>query len=128
VRPSQYGPCGLYCGACVATDCDGCLVEEPSSWVARCEIRKCAAQNGVDFCYQCYDYPCQPLWELMHARWPHHQTMETNLQCIKDRGVGEWLLQQQREWRCPGCGAPRNWYQKRCECGERLEAMELPEE
>ena len=36
MKDSQYGPCGLYCGACGATDCGGCQ----SSNVSSDDVRK----------------------------------------------------------------------------------------
>jgi hypothetical protein len=62
----------------------------------------------------------------MNDQWPHHWTMQPNLEYIKKNGIEKWLLAQQQEWSCKSCAAAIHWYQKECGCGQRLEAWELP--
>jgi hypothetical protein len=126
MKQSNYGPCGLYCGACGAEDCDGCLSDNVDDWVKGCKFRQCSKDQNIDFCCFCNDYPCTELQEFMNDKWPHHWTMEPNLEYIKKNGVEKWLLAQQKEWACNNCGAEINWYQKICNCGQPLEAWELP--
>lgn len=126
MKKSPYGPCGLYCGACGATDCDGCLSDRIDDWVKQCLFRRCTREKNIDFCCFCSDYPCQELKDFMNDKWPHHWTMEPNLEYIKKHGVEQWLLVQRKEWSCKSCGAEINWYQKMCRCGQLLEAWELP--
>jgi len=33
MKSMKCGPCGLFCGACGATDCDGCLSDNTDDWV-----------------------------------------------------------------------------------------------
>lgn len=77
-------------------------------------------------CCFCRDYPCKALHEFMNDQWPHHWTMAPNLEYITKNGVEKWLLAQQQEWSCKSCAAAICWYQKQCECGQQLEAWELP--
>lgn len=63
----------------------------------------------------------------MHDQWPHHWTMEPNLEYIRSHGVKKWLEAQQRHWSCSECGAEIVWYQKQCSCGNELDAFEIPE-
>ncbi len=126
MKKSQFGPCGLYCGACGATDCDGCLSENGDDWVKQCTFRRCSRERNLDSCCFCNDFPCEALDNFMNDKWPHHWTMETNLQFIKKNGIAQWLLAQEQEWSCKSCGAHINWYQKSCCCGQRLEAWKLP--
>ena len=63
----------------------------------------------------------------MNDKWPHHWTMEPNLERIKENGLEEWLAAQERQWSCSGCGAHVNWYQRTCSCGQELEAWDVPE-
>ncbi len=127
MKPRQYGPCGLYCGACGATDCNGCLSDFTDGSVRQCRFRKCAQDRGIAACSFCADYPCPPLDEFMSDKWPHHWTMKPNHEFIKLRGVEAWLDAQEKNWICPDCGEPTFWYQKACECGRTLEAWSLPE-
>lgn len=126
MKKLQYGPCGLYCGACGATDCGGCLSDRIDEWVKQCKFRQCTREKNIDFCCFCSDYPCKELHEFMNDKWPHHWTMEPNLEYIKKNGAEQWLQAQQKEWLCNNCGAETNWYQKMCSCGQQLKAWELP--
>jgi hypothetical protein len=126
MKNSQYGPCGLYCGACGALDCDGCRSERVDDWMKQCQFRQCASEKNVDSCCFCRDYPCKALHEFMHDKWPHHWTMQPNLEYIKKNGAEKWLLAQQQEWSCKSCAAAIHWHQKQCRCGQQLEAWELP--
>jgi len=126
MKQSQYGPCGLYCGACGAQDCDGCRSSRTDDYVKGCRFRKCAADKHVDFCCSCGDYPCPPLHEFMTDKWPHHWTMKPNLEFIKENGPEKWLEAQKEEWMCRSCGAEIKWYQKVCACGRDLGGWDLP--
>ena len=127
MKPFQYGPCGLYCGACGARDCDGCRSANVDETATNCLFRKCGREKEITACCFCREYPCEPLKAFMHDPWPHHWTMEPNLDFIRQHGIAKWLQLQKREWRCPNCGAETQWYQKTCACGQELEAWELPE-
>jgi hypothetical protein len=118
VKENQYGPCGLYCGACGAKDCDGCRSDRTDDLVKACRFKKCAGEKQVEFCCFCDDFPCRPLDEFMADEWPHHWTMKPNLD--------NWLGRQKEVWSCPGCGAEIIWYQKECRCGQALEGWDLP--
>lgn len=126
MKSLQYGPCGLYCGACGSEDCDGCHSERVDDWAKECKFRKCARGRGLDFCCYCTEYPCRELHAFMHDTWPHHGPMEGNLKYIKKNGVERWLQLQREEWSCVRCGAEIKWYQKVCVCGKQLEAWILP--
>ncbi len=62
----------------------------------------------------------------MHDQWPHHWTMEPNLEYIRNQGRQAWLAAQEEQWSCPNCGAQTFWFQKSCNCGQSLEAWDLP--
>lgn len=126
MKQSNYGPCGLYCGACGAEDCDGCQSARVDHWVQNCKFRKCAKNKNIDFCCHCDNFPCKELNEFMHDKWPHHWTMEPNMKYIKKYGVEKWLQFQIKEWSCNNCNSEIKWYQKKCRCGKQLNAWDLP--
>ncbi len=126
MKKTQYGPCGLFCGACGAQDCGGCLSDKIDEWVEQCKFRRCSRDRNVEFCCFCNDYPCQELHNFMNDEWPHHHTMQANLEYIKCTGIKKWLQAQRKKWSCNNCGAEIKWYQKKCECGQDLDAWELP--
>ena len=63
----------------------------------------------------------------MNDEWPHHWTMQPNLEFIKEHGKEKWLKDQKKEWSCKECGAEIMWYQKKCSCGQQLDAWDVPE-
>ena len=127
MKQTNYGSCGLYCGACGANDCGGCQSDFIDEWVRGCKFRQCTGKKNIEFCCFCDDYPCKALHEFMNDQWPHHWTMEPNLDFIKKNGAKKWLNAQKEEWSCDNCGAEIKWYQKNCSCGQRLEAWDLPD-
>ena len=68
MKNSQYGECGLYCGGCGATDCDGCRSDRVDETVGRCTFRRCSRERNVEFCCFCGEYPCKELHTYIHAR------------------------------------------------------------
>lgn len=71
--------------------CKGCRLGGGWSWWPDCPVHDCTIQKGIDFCYQCEDFPCQrlktePLLERKKA------IIETNNQ-IKALGIEKHLQQ-----------------------------------
>jgi len=126
MKSSIDGPCGLYCGACGATDCDGCRSEPVDDSVAKCKFRQCWMEKGTEFCCFCDEYPCEDLHAFMNDPWPHHWTMKPNLEFILKHGKEKWLKAQAKEWSCKQCGAETKWYQEACPCGRNLDAWTPP--
>jgi len=126
MKESQYGPCGLYCGACGATDCDGCQSNSIDDSVEKCNFRQCSKDKNLEFCCFCSEYPCKELHDFMNDKWPHHWTMGPNLEYIKKNGKKKWLKGQKKHWSCKSCGAEIKWYQRMCSCGQQLDAWDLP--
>ena len=63
----RFALCGLNCGLCpmyhISEDnhCTGCGVEGRPS----CAVLRCArAHGGVEYCFQCPEYPCRQFQEL----------------------------------------------------------------
>ncbi|UCG92514.1 MAG: DUF3795 domain-containing protein [candidate division WOR-3 bacterium] len=126
MKKSECGPCGLYCGACGEPTCDGCRSSKVQDWAKQCTFRHCAQQRHVEFCCFCSDYPCTELREFMNDQWPHHWTMKPNLRYIEQNGKEKWLQTQKQQWSCKNCGTEIKWYQKMCNCGQQLNAWDLP--
>jgi len=127
MKESPYGPCGIFCGACGAADCDGCLSENIDEYVEKCKFRNCTRERNVEFCCFCSDYPCAELHKFMNDEWPHHWTMKPNNEFIRKNGKEKWLQTQKQEWTCKNCSAEIKWYQNKCNCRQELDAWNLPE-
>ena len=63
----------------------------------------------------------------MNDEWPHHHTVKANQEQIRTHGKKAWLAAKKKQWTCPECGAATYWYLKKCKCGRKLDAWELPE-
>ncbi len=113
------GRCGVFCGDCeiyiaYSTDnvegqkriarefsaegksitreqvkCLGCKGNANNPWRGPCKVRLCAEDKGVEFCYQCLDYPCDDL-EKSLAR---HPGARENLRLISKIGPDAWMYQ-----------------------------------
>jgi hypothetical protein len=52
--------------------CQGCHGDRAVHWSADCWILKCCVDDkGLSFCYECGDFPCQPLgeWAAQNERY-----------------------------------------------------------
>lgn len=120
-------PCGLYCGTCPVlkasndsvlaqklaqtmgipaeqVNCLGCRAEkghikvmgEPACPTYQC----CIQQKGLQFCYQCEDFPCLKLAPCADkAQMLPHNTKVYNLVLLQKLGVEDWLDGAQQGWR-----------------------------
>jgi hypothetical protein len=89
-----------------------------------CKIVLCLESKGLDFCYQCNDYPdnCQMFSFMYKDNLKRGENLIRNLSEIKQGKVEEWLREEERKWRCPECGKPTAmWGLKECyHCGKPL--------
>ena len=67
--------------------CLGCKGNMSSVWRNNCKIRLCAEDRGVEFCYQCLDYPC----EAIEKFFGKHPEARENLRTISKIGPDAWL-------------------------------------
>ena len=147
------GRCGLYCGACkiyraykdseqlrriIAEEnnckpeevrCEGCQTVSTNGWNVEkiwgrnCEIVKCLDTKGLDFCYECDEYPdCKKFRQLADDCLKQGENLMENLSKIKAGKVEEWLEEEDKKWRCQKCGKPVTWDLTKCHwCGVKLE-------
>ena len=119
-------PCGLYCGACAiykASDdsalaeklaqtlgvapeqinCRGCRDEEgiiKFSGDYACPTYHCIDQRGLQFCYQCQDFPCLKLAPCADkSQTLPHNTKVYNLVLLQKLGMEKWLERAEQLWR-----------------------------
>ncbi len=113
----NVAPCGVYCEGCVvykASDnphlaeaiaenmdvrpeeaqCDGCRSEDGIISVLStdevCPTYECVQDKGVEFCYECDDYPCAKLYSCQNSPPPHNSKIN-NLTLIENEGL-DWFL------------------------------------
>ncbi|HBV98649.1 MAG: hypothetical protein JL50_17535 [Peptococcaceae bacterium BICA1-7] len=113
---AMVGPCGIYCGDCEchkAKDnpnlleylvtkgikreklpCPGCrsLKGNCPALGSTCETYTCASDRGIDFCFQCPEFPCARLNPAAdRASVLPHNIKVFNLCCIQQQGLDKWL-------------------------------------
>lgn len=103
--------------------CRGCRSDEVFAGCKGCKLRTCARSKGVEYCFECKEYPCQITQELkdltqqVMERMPHVKGIIRNLDRISRIGKEAWLAEQRQEYSCPVCGKATGWYQQLCsEC------------
>jgi hypothetical protein len=134
----QDGYCGLYCGACpdfldtqagMVRKCCGCKsnINNPE-WCSICNIKSCARERKIDFCYQCGEYPCIKLKSFIEdINYPYHQEVTGYMKIIEREGKDIWAEKMKTRWSCQKCKRAVSWWEPTCkECGEKLNGYGKP--
>ena len=133
--------CGLYCAACswfLATQeaperlkrladqqnwpmeesgCYGCRSAKRLPYCGNCKMSACTKKQGIDFCSECAEYPCQDLKQFQSAM-PHRIELWSNLARIKSAGWRQWLQEIGENYTCPQCQTVNSTYDRQCrQCG-----------
>ncbi len=126
--------CGLYCGACtmmlgtepgITQKCYGCKSEAPASHCAECVIKACAISKGFDFCSQCAELgTCEKIQHFIHdPQYQNGLAVMKNFADIQQVGLQQWLVDQEKRWRCANCGAQHSWWDEVCpQCGSQVKS------
>jgi len=137
VKKEYLSPCGMYCSVCAvrAADrdddqelkgilaplfgvkpeqitCEGCRSDKMLPFAQGCAIRTCAGEKQLEGCHQCGDLPCG------HVRsFPFEiskQQMMAALPRWKELGTEQWVIETEKRFTCPHCGALLHRYAKEC--------------
>ena len=120
---------GIRAGRTDEIMCYGCKSDTLFIGCSKCLIRKCARNRmHVEACPQCGKFPCMRfrvfslVMKLMQGRLPHVKSARANRACIRNKGMAQWLSEQEAFWKCPACGKAFSWYAKICpSCGRDLD-------
>jgi len=112
-------PCGMNCALCVSylamkgdlkkkgfskSYCAGCLPRGKNCAFMKKQCHL-LGEGLVRFCYECQEFPCRRLKGLdKRYRTNYHMSMIENLENIRDKGMEQFLSEQEEKWRCPECG------------------------
>lgn len=77
------GKCGFYCGSCpdfIKGDCSGCRTTHKEG---DCFTFDCVVEQGVEFCGQCPNFPCQDLFTrekhtVLDSKWLQWKLRQRN--------------------------------------------------
>lgn len=93
--------------------CDGCQKlgvsgwSQEEEWGTNCKILKCLNAKKLNFCYECSEYDtCQNHAEFAKICSGLRMDLRENLRMIQRGKAEEWLLAQDKKWRCPKCNHP----------------------
>jgi hypothetical protein len=60
-----------------------------------CPVRTCCVAKGIDFCFECSEFPCEKVWS---EKSEHANVFTANkikrLREMKEMGVEEWIKKQ----------------------------------
>ena len=118
IEESLIAPCGMYCALCQAYQgkglkCNGCGKDSERKSCRQCSIRLCNEKKN--YCFECSHYPCARLKHLdQRYRERYNMSMLENLRILKEKGVQEFLRQQEDKYRCDQCGKLKTVHQDDC--------------
>lgn len=91
-----FSPCGLNCGLCVmrcSGSCGGC-----GRGSLPCGISRCAREHGIDYCFNCGEFPCARLSRACgNDTFITHRNQISDLEKAKRVGIGAYLTEQKRK-------------------------------
>lgn len=119
INEELIAPCGMNCAICsgylaLKHDVKSQGIRMPYCNGCRERDKKCAflkkrcniLMNGdVKYCYECSDFPCKRL-ETVDKRYRSffRTSLIENLEYIRTKGIGQFLVKEQEKWKCPECG------------------------
>ena len=71
-------------------DCPGCRAG--GGW-PDCPMRRCAKEKGIEFCYECSDFPCEELLKFDKGAG----VCVVNNRRIQEIGLESWLREQEEK-------------------------------
>lgn len=79
-------------GKCASVDCTMETLNDLSAAGSTCATYACSVEHGVDFCYECPEFPCVKLQPCIDGGniLPHNSKV-FNLCCLQRQGLDEWL-------------------------------------
>jgi hypothetical protein len=120
VEEKLIAPCGMNCNLCsgyIAWQhdvkskdikmpyCKGCGPRDKQCAFLkkRCEL---LLNKKVQYCFECSDFPCKNLSHIDKRYRTHYKmSMIKNLECIRDEGITQLLISEEKKWKCPNCGS-----------------------
>jgi len=109
----SIAPCGVICDICLGVlrskdKCVGCNHEGSKlHHCSVCSIKLCNSKKGNSqlLCSECIKYPCKRLRDL-NKRYliKYGEDLRKNLEDCKEKGIDEFIKEQEKKWICKKCG------------------------
>jgi len=81
-------------------ECTGPLIRH---WSPECKMMLCARERGLQYCFQCEDFPCANVDEFSSDGISHHERTIENSKRMKEIGIDAWIEEQKRKGQCVFC-------------------------
>ena len=81
-------------------------------------MRECQS-TYIRFCSECGGFPCEGVKKLEKRYVAKYRTsLIDNLLQIQDKGLSQWLAEEEQKWRCPQCSGTISMHDGTCyDCG-----------
>jgi len=129
ISEELIAPCGMNCAICSRylayinnlnrSHCFGCRPENKkcSYLFGKCSGINCTLEGNATapFCYDCDKYPCKQI-DRMDNRYRNNYKMSVkdNLEYINEMGIGKFIEEQYRIYRCTKCGGLISIHNRKC--------------
>jgi hypothetical protein len=81
--------------------CERCRGFSNECWTEDCELRNCAQERNLEYCFECPDLVCEKLEKFANSGPKHHKRTIENLREMKDLGLKKWISLQKEPDFCP---------------------------
>ena len=108
--------CGMNCRICIGyfgytmsgkkrkMKCIGCKPRDKSCAFLKKYCKK-LTKKELEYCYKCNEFPCSYLEKIDKGyRERYNMSMIENLEYIRDKGINNFLKQQEEKYKCSVCG------------------------
>ena len=98
-------------------NCKGCRSDQKSLYCKSCKFVPCSVDKGIDFCIDCYEYPCKVLYDFQKEK-PHRIELWEHNEFLKTNGMMKWFEEMAALHSCSNCGTINSAYDLQCrKCG-----------
>jgi hypothetical protein len=126
--PFLIAPCGIDCRLCMAYGrdkkaCPGCRGDDSvkAKSCLACKMKNCEKRlaGKMEYCFECDEFPCALVKHIdKRYRGKYGTSPIANLVRIQEIGIQVYVLEEDRKWACPGCGAMLCMHYPQCRsCG-----------
>lgn len=84
-------------------NCEGCRECLAVHWSPDCRMMLCATRRGVQYCFQCEDFPCKDVNDFGSDGVTHHERTVRNMKRAKEMGIEAWISEQKAKGQCVFC-------------------------
>ena len=83
--------------------CEGCRGLLGRHWSPDCKMMLCAKKRGLQYCFQCEEFPCTIVSEFSSDGILHHKRTVENSKRMREIGIEAWIADQKRKGQCIFC-------------------------